>query len=328
MATNGQSAGLTTADWTEGELAALETVEDFLPEQVREGTVLRATDVHKRFGGVQALRGASIEVPAHSFVGLIGPNGSGKSTLFDVLNGFTTPDQGTVEAFGQDVTRKHAWDRAKLGMSRTFQANHIDLDLTVLDNLLAGAYLNVRGGVLASVLGFPAVRADQRKANGVARAVARLLDLEPVLEVRAGSLNFGAQRRIEIGRSLMSRLRPPAGPLRHQLQHRPRRAGGRARPQRRREVDAAQDDPGRRAGHQGDGGVRPDPGDARAAERPLPARHRPVARGPADLQEPEREGEPHHRLVGHRQRRRRPPHGEDLRPVPDSRPARGPAGRV
>ena len=206
MGANGQSAEL-TLDWSEGELAALETVEDFLPEQVREGTVLRATDIHKRFGGVYALQGASIEVPAHSFVGLIGPNGSGKSTLFDVLNGFTPPDQGTVEAFGLDVTRKHAWDRAKLGMSRTFQANHIDLDLTVLDNLLAGAYLNVRGGVVASVLAFPAVRADQRRAADVARAVARLLDLEPVLEVRAGSLNFGAQRRIEIGRSLMSRPR-------------------------------------------------------------------------------------------------------------------------
>ena len=206
MAANGHTAEL-TLDWSEGELAALETVEAFLPEQVREGTVLRATDVHKRFGGVYALRGASIEVPAHSFVGLIGPNGSGKSTLFDVLNGFTVPDEGTVEAFGQDVTRKQAWDRAKLGMSRTFQANHIDLDLTVFDNLLAGAYLNVRGGVLASVLGFPAVRADQRRAAEVTRAVARLLDLEPVLEVQAGSLNFGAQRRIEIGRSLMSRPR-------------------------------------------------------------------------------------------------------------------------
>src|SRR5258706_3433816 len=214
MGANGQTLGIhqptqtqLTLDWSEGELAALETVEDFLPEQVREGTVLRATDIQKRFGGVYALQGASMEVPAHSFVGLIGPNGSGKSTLFDVLNGFTPPEAGTVEAFGLDVTRKHAWDRAKLGMSRTFQANHIDLDLTVLDNLLAGAYLNVRGGVVASVLAFPAVRADQRRADEVARAVARLLDLEPVLDVRAGSLNFGAQRRIEIGRSLMSRPR-------------------------------------------------------------------------------------------------------------------------
>jgi ABC-type branched-subunit amino acid transport system ATPase component len=224
MAANGQSADL-VLDWSEGELAALETVENFLPDQVLEGTVLRATDIHKSFGGVHALRGASIEVPAHTFVGLIGPNGSGKSTLFDVLNGFTAPDQGTVEAFGRDVTRAHAWDRAKLGMSRTFQANHIDLDLSVFDNLLAGSYLNVRGGVVASVLGFPSVRADQQRAADVARAVARLLDLEPVLEVRAASLNFGAQRRIEIGRSLMSRPRlllldePSAGMDATEAQH-------------------------------------------------------------------------------------------------------------
>src|SRR5258705_1158879 len=202
MAANGQTRGLhqppqtqLTLDWSEGELAALETVEDFLPEQVREGTVLRATDIHKRFGRVYAIQGASIEVPAHSFVGLIGPNGSGKSTLFDVLNGFTPPDQGTVEAFGLDVTRKHAWDRAKLGMSRTFQANHIDLDLSVLDNLLAGAYLNVRGGVVASVLAFPAVRADQRRADDLAPAVGRPLHLQAVLEARAGSLHLGGQLR-------------------------------------------------------------------------------------------------------------------------------------
>jgi len=92
-----------------------------------------------------------------------------------------------VEAFGLDVTRKHAWGPGpSFGMSRTFQANHIDLDLTVFDNLLAGAYLNVRGGVVASILAFPSVRADQRRAAEVARAVARLLDLEPVLEVRGG----------------------------------------------------------------------------------------------------------------------------------------------
>ena len=193
--------------WSEGELAALEVVESYLPDQVKEGIVLSATDVHVAFGGVQALRGASVQVPAHAFVGLIGPNGSGKSTLFDVINGFTVADQGRVEAFGQDITDTQPWTRARMGMSRTFQANHIDLEITVFENLLCGAFLNIQGGVLASVLQFPGVRRDQERSNEVARAVARLLDLEKVLEVRAGSLDFGAQRRIEIGRTILSRPR-------------------------------------------------------------------------------------------------------------------------
>jgi ABC-type branched-subunit amino acid transport system ATPase component len=191
-------------DWSEGELAAIELLETALPEQTRDGIVLSAEDIRVWFGGVRALDGVSIEVPGHSFVGLIGPNGSGKSTLFDVINGFTRPDQGRVLAFGQDVTRLRPWDLARLGVSRTFQANHINPDSTVYENLVAGAYLNISGGVTASVLQFPGVRRDQRRADEVARAVARLLDLEGVLEVRAGALSFGAQRRTEIGRSLMS----------------------------------------------------------------------------------------------------------------------------
>ena len=189
----------------EGQEAALEVFERFLPEQTSEGVPLVGRDLSKAFGGIKALRDVPlIEVPPHTFVGLIGPNGAGKSTLFNVLNGFTTPDTGQVILFGQDVTRRQPWDRAKLGMSRTFQANHIDLDLTTFDNLLSGAYQLIRGGLLAATFRSGKNYADEQRARLAAKAVARLLGLEPVLGVMARNLDFAAQRRIEIGRSLMS----------------------------------------------------------------------------------------------------------------------------
>ena len=193
--------------WGEGRLAALEIVEAALPPPVTEGMVLEAEDIHVSFGGVRALRGASLRIPAGTIVGLIGPNGSGKSTLFDVINGFTVPDSGRVRAFGEDITDLNPWNRARLGMCRTFQANHIDPNLTVFENLITGAFLSIGGGVFASVFQFPTPRRDQRQAAELTRAVARLMDLEKVLDVRAGVLSFGGQRRAEIGRSIMSRPR-------------------------------------------------------------------------------------------------------------------------
>lgn len=193
--------------WEEGQFAALAVVEAALPPPVTEGMVLDAEDIHVSFGGVQALQGASLRIPAGTIVGLIGPNGSGKSTLFDVINGFTVPDSGRVRAFGQDITDMNPWHRARLGMCRTFQANHIDPNLTVFENLITGAFLSIGGGVLTSVFQFPKSRRDQQRAAELTRAVARLIDLEKVLDVRAGVLSFGGQRRVEIGRSIMSRPR-------------------------------------------------------------------------------------------------------------------------
>jgi len=190
----------------EGKAAALEILEAYLPERAEagEGTALATTDVAVAFGGVQALGGVTLEVPARRFVGLIGPNGAGKSTLFDVVNGLTVPDRGEIRLFGRDVTTAPPWERARLGMSRTFQANHINVDLPVHGNLMAGAFTMIGGGVLATVVRTPGNRRDEQRARQAARAVARLLDLEGAGDLPARSLDFGAQRRIEIGRSLMS----------------------------------------------------------------------------------------------------------------------------
>ncbi len=192
------------ADRSDAYTRALEVLEEYLPQRADVGDVLVAQDISVAFGGLQALSDVSVTVPARQLVGLIGPNGAGKSTLFDVLNGLRKPDAGTVHLFGEDVSEAPPWNRAALGLSRTFQSSRVNLDLTVGENLLAGAYLMIPGNVVEAVAGLPRARAGERQAQAVARAVAELLDVAGDWDEMVRNLDFGTQRRVEIGRSLMS----------------------------------------------------------------------------------------------------------------------------
>jgi ABC-type branched-subunit amino acid transport system ATPase component len=196
------SAVLTMGRIDEGR--ALEILEEYLPPPPETEVALAVNGVSVAFGGLRALDSVSLTVPSRHLVGLIGPNGAGKSTLFDIINGLRVPDEGHVELFGADITSTSPWDRAALGLSRTFQSNRVMLELPVVDNLTAGAYRMIPGGVVTSLLGLPKIRAAERRARAVAGAVAELLDLTPFWNEPVGSLDFGTQRRVEIGRSLMS----------------------------------------------------------------------------------------------------------------------------
>lgn len=183
---------------------ALEVLEDFLPERTKGGQALVAYRVSISFGGVKAVQDVSLVVPAHAFVGLLGPNGAGKSTLFDLLNGLKRPDSGQVSLFEQDVTNLKPWDRSKLGMGRTFQSNKINPSLSVGENLVSAAHQLIEGRLLSTLLGLPKAYASEQRAQDAARAMAYLLDLGDHFDDRAEELDFGRQRRVEIGRSLMS----------------------------------------------------------------------------------------------------------------------------
>jgi ABC-type branched-subunit amino acid transport system ATPase component/ABC-type branched-subunit amino acid transport system permease subunit len=176
----------------QGHERALAGLEDWFPARPVEGDMLAVRDVSVGFGGVQALRGVSLSVPAGGFVGLLGANGAGKTTLFDVISGLRIPDAGAVFLAGQDISATPPWDRAALGLSRTFQANRVDLDLSVAENLLSGAYTTMRHA-----------RGGLRRAEDAAWAIAELLDIDRHWHDPAGVLSFGNRRRVEIGRSLM-----------------------------------------------------------------------------------------------------------------------------
>jgi ABC-type branched-subunit amino acid transport system ATPase component len=183
---------------------SLAVVEAWLPPRPAGEVAIRAENVTVRIGGITALDGATIVVPTGAMVGLIGPNGAGKTTLFDVISGFRTPDTGRVELFGNDVTEVAAWDRAKLGMARTFQTTRVIKELTVAENLLAGAYRRIDAGPVNFLVGQRSAWDKLAKAEEAAWAVARLLDVDRYWDERAGTLEFSGRRRVEIGRALLA----------------------------------------------------------------------------------------------------------------------------
>jgi ABC-type branched-subunit amino acid transport system ATPase component len=183
---------------------ALAVLEAFLPPHRGDsGNALVGKGLSISFGGVKALQNVTITAPSKTFVGLLGPNGAGKSTCFDVLNGLKTPDSGQIIMFGKDVTKSRPWDRAKLGMGRTFQANRLNHDLTVGENLLSAAHLAIKGDPISTILGLPGPTKSEARAEQAAYAMCVLLGIKEHWHDRVSDLDFGRQRRIEIGRSLM-----------------------------------------------------------------------------------------------------------------------------
>ena len=161
--------------------------------------VLRVTDVERSFGGVQALRGATLELRAGETLGLIGPNGAGKTTLFDVISGFVPPTAGTIELLGEDVTDLSPERRAVLGLGRSFQDARLFPALTVEETLLVTLDRHHQARNLATnTFGLP----KARKAEATLRRRAeRLMALLGIIDFRdkfVRELSTGSRRLVDL----------------------------------------------------------------------------------------------------------------------------------
>lgn len=154
----------------------------------------------KRFGGLVAANGVSLEVRPGEIAALIGPNGAGKSTTFNLITGVLPMDEGSVSFNGADITNASSRRIAKAGIFRTFQHVKLLPAMSVLENIAIGAHLESRGGVLKSVLRLD--RAQEREILANAAEQARRVGLGDCLHQPAGSLSLGQQRLIEIARGL------------------------------------------------------------------------------------------------------------------------------
>ena len=160
-------------------------------------------NLHKNFGGVRAVNGASLSVQPGSITGLIGPNGAGKTTLFNVIAGLYQPTSGKVLLDGEDITNLKPYELFHKGVLRTFQLAHEFSTLTVRDNLMM-VPPNQAGESLLNTWFKPSlVKAHEQEIRSKADEVIRFLELEQVADEFAGNLSGGQKKLLELGRTMM-----------------------------------------------------------------------------------------------------------------------------
>ena len=164
--------------------------------------LLAATGLTKRFGGVCALQGVDVALEARAVHSIIGPNGAGKSTLLNLLSGICRPDQGGIRFENGELRGKAAHEFARAGIGRTFQNLQVFVNMSALENVMAGRWLHERCGLAAALLRLPALARAERKCVADARALLELVGLARWSDARAEAMPYGALKRLEIARAL------------------------------------------------------------------------------------------------------------------------------
>jgi branched-chain amino acid transport system ATP-binding protein len=163
---------------------------------------LEIRDVSKSFGGVQAVSRVGLDIEQGTITSVIGPNGAGKTTVLNMISGFYHPDSGHITLEGRDITALAPSRVAALGVARTFQNIALFRGMTVLDNLMLGRHVRMKTGVLGA---FAYWGLAQREEVAHRRRVEDIIDFLGIQDLRrrpTGSLAYGLQKRVELGRAL------------------------------------------------------------------------------------------------------------------------------
>ena len=163
---------------------------------------LEIAEVSKAFGGVQAVTRVSLDVRRGEILSVIGPNGAGKTTLLNMISGFYHPDSGRIALDGTEITHVKPSLVAALGVARTFQNIALFRGMTVLENLMLGRHVRMKSGVVSSFLYWGLA---QKEEVGHRKRVEDIIDFLRIQDLRrlpTGSLAYGLQKRVELGRAL------------------------------------------------------------------------------------------------------------------------------
>ena len=175
----------------------------YIPERdLDKMPVLEARHLGIDFGGLTAVDDFNLVIGRTEIAGLIGPNGAGKTTVFNLLTKVYQPTRGIIMVDGRDTAGMSTEQVNKLGVARTFQNIRLFSNLTVEDNVKLGLHNQIKYGMLGGILRLPSYWKQESIAHERAMELLSIFDMQDMAGKKAGSLPYGAQRRLEIVRAL------------------------------------------------------------------------------------------------------------------------------
>lgn len=158
------------------------------------------------FGGVTALYDVSLSINQSEIFAIIGPNGAGKTSLLNCISGLYHPQQGSIKLHTgkaeHEITSLKPYQIASLGIARSFQNIELFRHMTVLDNLMAGAHVHMKTSLLSSMIYWGVAQREQIAFRRFVEDIIDLLEIQAIRDKPVGSLAYGLQKRVELGRAL------------------------------------------------------------------------------------------------------------------------------
>ena len=177
-----------------------------IPERdLYSAPVLEARHLGIEFGGLKAVEDFNLIIGKTEIAGLIGPNGAGKTTVFNLLTKVYQPTMGTVLLNGRDLNGLNTVQANKLGIARTFQNIRLFDNMTVEDNVRIGLHNQIKYGMFTGIFRLPGYWKGEKAQHEKALELLSIFDMQDLAKVQAGSLPYGAQRRLEIVRALATK---------------------------------------------------------------------------------------------------------------------------
>ena len=184
------------------ELKPLPSNAFLLERDMDKSPVLETHHLGIDFGGLTAVNDVTITIGREEIAGLIGPNGAGKTTVFNLLTNVYTPTRGDILLDGKSTKGLKTWQVNRMGVARTFQNIRLFKSQTVLDNVLTGLHNEMDYGIPGSIFRLPGYWRAEKIARSRAMEYLSIFGMQDLADATAGSLPYGAQRRLEIARAL------------------------------------------------------------------------------------------------------------------------------